>query len=367
MKAAVSLLAGLAFATVGMDTVSGELRLTFGFTDLLRGISFLVAVIGLFGIGELLLTVQEEMKFKGVSSKIEIREIFKALARLPHYWVTFLRSAAVGVWMGITPGGPTAASFMSYGLGRRFGKYGKNFGKGEPEGVIAPETADHSAGTSALLPMLALGVPGSATAAVMMGGLMIWGLQPGPLLFVEQPDFVWGLIASMYMSNIIAVILVLATVPLFASILRIPFGIIGPIIIVVCLIGALYGGQCGVRCAHGRGLRHRRLHLQAAGLSDCTAGAGHGSGRQGRGRLPPVHALLGRFPVDLLVQRPCRQHHGPGDPASPLADPVQGSGLPVRSRLGCRDALTQRRVIPPARSRAPSGATCRAGPFCFHG
>jgi len=238
MKAAVSLLAGLAFATVGMDTVSGELRLTFGFTDLLRGISFLVAVIGLFGIGELLLTVQEEMKFKGVSSKIEIREIFKALARLPHYWVTFLRSAAVGVWMGITPGGPTAASFMSYGLGRRFGKYGKNFGKGEPEGVIAPETADHSAGTSALLPMLALGVPGSATAAVMMGGLMIWGLQPGPLLFVEQPDFVWGLIASMYMSNIIAVILVLATVPLFASILRIPFGIIGPIIIVVCLIGA---------------------------------------------------------------------------------------------------------------------------------
>ncbi|WP_061931794.1 tripartite tricarboxylate transporter permease [Aureimonas sp. AU22] len=238
MKAAVSLLAGLAFATVGMDTVSGELRLTFGWTDLLRGISFLVAVIGLFGIGELLLTVQEELKFKGVSSKIEVREIFRALGRLPHYWVTFLRSAAIGVWMGITPGGPTAASFMSYGLGRRFGKYGRNFGKGEPEGVIAPEVADHSAGTSALLPMLALGVPGSATAAVMMGGLMIWGLQPGPLLFVEQPDFVWGLIASMYLSNIIAVVLVLATVPLFASILRIPFGIIGPIIIVVCLIGA---------------------------------------------------------------------------------------------------------------------------------
>ncbi|WP_294641000.1 tripartite tricarboxylate transporter permease [uncultured Aureimonas sp.] len=238
IKAAVSLLAGLAFATVGMDTVSGELRLTFGWPDLLRGISFLVAVIGLFGIGELLLTVQEELKFKGVSSKIEVREIFRALARLPHYWVTFVRSAAVGVWMGITPGGPTAASFMSYGLGRRFGKYGRNFGKGEPEGVIAPEVADHSAGTSALLPMLALGVPGSATAAVMMGGLMIWGLQPGPLLFVEQPDFVWGLIASMYLSNIIAVVLVLATVPLFASILRIPFGIIGPIIIVVCLIGA---------------------------------------------------------------------------------------------------------------------------------
>ncbi len=113
-----------------MDTVSGELRLTFGWPDLLRGISFLVAVIGLFGIGELLLTVQEELKFKGVSSRIEVREIFKALARLPHYWVTFVRSALVGVWMGITPGGPTAASFMSYGLGRRFGKYGRKLRQG---------------------------------------------------------------------------------------------------------------------------------------------------------------------------------------------------------------------------------------------
>ncbi len=238
MKTAVSLLAGLAFATVGMDTVSGELRLTFGFTDLLRGVSFLVAVIGLFGIGELLLTVQEELKFRGVSSRIEGREILAALRRLPRYAGTFARSSVVGVWMGITPGGPTAASFMGYGIAKRFGRFGPNFGRGEPEGVVAPEVADHSAGTAALLPMLALGVPGSATAAVMMGGLMIWGLQPGPLLFTEQPDFVWGLIASMYLSNVIAVVLVLATVPLFASILRIPFAIIGPIIIVVCLIGA---------------------------------------------------------------------------------------------------------------------------------
>jgi putative tricarboxylic transport membrane protein len=140
--------------------------------------------------------------------------------------------------MGITPGGPTAASFMSYGLARRFSKDSPNFGKGEPEGVIAPETADHAAGTSAILPMLALGIPGSATAAVMMGGLMIWGLSPGPMLFVEQKSFVWGLIASMYVANIVAVILVLFTVPLFAAILRIPFAIIGPMIVIVCFVGA---------------------------------------------------------------------------------------------------------------------------------
>ena len=92
--------------------------------------------------------------------------------------------------MGITPGGPTAASFMSYGLAKRFSRNKERFGKGEPAGVVAPETADHSAGTCAILPMLALGVPGSATSAVMMGGLMIWGLTPGPMLFIERPDFV---------------------------------------------------------------------------------------------------------------------------------------------------------------------------------
>ena len=162
----------------------------------------------------------------------------RALISLPKYWLTLLRSALVGCWMGITPGGPTAASFMSYGLAKRFSRNKDAYGKGEPAGVIAPETADHSAGTCAILPMLALGIPGSATAAVMMGGLMIWGLTPGPMLFIERPDFVWGTIASMYLGNVMAVILVLATVPLFAAILRIPFSIIGPMIVVVCFIGA---------------------------------------------------------------------------------------------------------------------------------
>ena len=238
MKTLVSILLGFAFAAVGMDTISGSLRLTFGFDELLRGISFLVVVIGLFGIGELLLTMEEGLKFEGVKARVSLSGVLSTLARLPRYWVALIRGSLVGVWMGITPGGPTAASFMSYGLAKRFSRRRDNFGKGEPEGVIAPETADHGAGTAAMLPMLALGIPGSATAAVMMGGLMIWGLIPGPLLFMERPDFVWGLIASMYLGNVVAVVLVLATVPLFAAILRIPFAIIAPIIVVVCFIGA---------------------------------------------------------------------------------------------------------------------------------
>lgn len=152
--------------------------------------------------------------------------------------MTSIRSSLVGIWMGITPGGATPASFMSYGLAKKMSKTGNKFGTGEIEGVIAPETAAHAAGTSALLPMLALGIPGSPTAAVLLGGLLIWGLQPGPLLFTEQKDFVWGLIASMYLGNLVGLVVVLTTVPLFASILRIPFSIIAPVIIVICAIGA---------------------------------------------------------------------------------------------------------------------------------
>jgi putative tricarboxylic transport membrane protein len=237
-KTLVSMMLGFALATVGMDTITGGSRLTFGFDELIGGVSFLVAVIGLFGIGELLITVEQGLRFDGVNAKLSLRDIGRTLLELPRYWATTLRSAVVGCWMGITPGGPTAASFMSYALGRRFSRRGAHFGQGEPEGIIAPETADHSAGSCALLPMLALGIPGSATAAVMMGGLMIWGLAPGPMLFSTRPDFVWGLIASMYLGNIIAVVLVLATVPFFASILRAPFTIVAPIIVVICIIGA---------------------------------------------------------------------------------------------------------------------------------
>jgi putative tricarboxylic transport membrane protein len=127
---------------------------------------------------------------------------------------------------------------MSYGMARRMSKHGDKFGEGQIEGVIAPETAAHAAGTSALLPMLTLGIPGSPTAAVLLGGLLIWGLQPGPLLFVEHKDFVWGLIASMYLGNIVGLLIVLTTVPWWAAILRIPFAIIAPVIVVICAIGA---------------------------------------------------------------------------------------------------------------------------------
>jgi putative tricarboxylic transport membrane protein len=212
--------------------------MTFGFTDLLKGFDFLIAVIGLFGIGEILLTMEEGLAFKGQSAKIDPKVVWQTWRTLPRYWLTFLRSTAVGCWMGITPGGATPASFMSYGMAQRMSRDPLSFGKGNIEGVVAPETAAHAAGTSALLPMLTLGIPGSPTAAVLLGGLLIWGLQPGPLLFVEQKDFVWGTIAAMYVGNVVGLAVVLTTVPLWASILRIPFSIIAPIIVAICAVGA---------------------------------------------------------------------------------------------------------------------------------
>lgn len=237
-KVISAMMLGFAFASVGTDEITGGVRLTFGTETLLTGFHFLIAVIGLFGIGEILVTVENGLHFEGQSTRINPFVVWQTWKKLPRYWITIIRGTLVGIWLGVTPGGATPASFMSYGLAKRFSKNGDKFGTGELEGVVAPETAAHSAGTSALLPMLTLGIPGSPTAAVLLGGLLIWGLQPGPLLFVEKPDFVWGLIASIYLGNVVGLVIVLFTVPFWASIMRIPFAIVAPIIIVVCAIGS---------------------------------------------------------------------------------------------------------------------------------
>jgi TctA family transporter len=237
-KTLISMALGLLLAAVGMDTVSGQLRMTFGLSPLLRGVNFLVAVIGLFGISEILLTMEERLALRGHAASIKLKVVLKVWKEMPRYWVTLLRSSAIGCWLGITPGGAIAASFMGYNLAKRFARDPSSFGKGRIEGVFAPETAAHASGTSALLPMLALGIPGSGTAAILLGGLMVWGLNPGPLLFVEHKDFVWAVIASMYLGNVVGLVIVLTTVPIFASILRVPFAAVAPMILVSCAIGA---------------------------------------------------------------------------------------------------------------------------------
>ena len=184
--------------------------------------------------------------------------------------------------------------------------------------MIAPETAAHASGTAALLPMLALGIPGSATAAVLLGGLMIWGLQPGPLLFVEQKDFVWGLIASMYLSNVAGLVIVLTTVPLFAAILRIPFSIIAPIIIVVCAIGAytVHSAMLDVWFmllfgVVGYVLKKLTIRWRRWCWRWCSATV--------RERVPPVDDRLQGQPGHLLVELAGRHDHHAGAADAVLA------------------------------------------------
>jgi putative tricarboxylic transport membrane protein len=238
LKTVVAIFLGFILAAVGSDIVSGKLRMTYGTVPLMGGFNFIVAVIGLFGLGEIFLTVEEGLKMEGIKAKVTFRDIWEGVKELFQYKKILMLGSLIGCWMGIQPGGATPASFMAYGFAKGSASNKDEFGKGASAGIIAPEAAGHGAGTSATLPMITLGIPGSPTMAVIMGGLMIFGLQPGPMLFKEHTQFVWGLIGSIWVANFLGLILVLAFAPFFAAILKIRFSILMPIIIYVCAIGA---------------------------------------------------------------------------------------------------------------------------------
>jgi putative tricarboxylic transport membrane protein len=238
VKTVAAIMLGFMLAAVGLDIVSGQLRLTYGSIPLMGGFNFIVAVIGLFGLGEIFLTVEEGLKVEGIKVKVGFRDLLEGAKAVVHYPKALLMGSFVGCWMGLKPGGATPASFMAYGFCKQSAPNKEEFGKGAPAGIIAPESAAHAAGTSATLPMITLGIPGSPTMAVIMGGLMIFGLQPGPMLFKEHANFVWGLIASCWVANILGFFIVLACAPIFASILKVRFSIFMPVIIYVCAIGA---------------------------------------------------------------------------------------------------------------------------------
>jgi putative tricarboxylic transport membrane protein len=233
---------GLLLAAVGFDSITGEPRLTFGQVQLLSGIGFIPVTIGLFGIGEILASAEEAgVKYEQVAAKLGLRDLYESIGHLRRKVWMLVANTLIGFWIGVLPGtGATPASFLSYGIARQYApdKEKANFGKGEPAGIIAPQASANAASVGSLLPMITLGVPGSPTAAVIMAGLFVWGLTPGPLLFTEQRDFVWGLIASIYVGNFLAFAICLLATPLLASIMRAPYGVITPFIVLASIIGA---------------------------------------------------------------------------------------------------------------------------------
>jgi putative tricarboxylic transport membrane protein len=240
LKTIIMIFMGLVLSTVGLDLISGQPRLVFGdIAGFYAGISFLIVAIGVYGVGEVLWTIEETRgKPKVMNAKIGFRDIRDGLREMNRMWRTMTMGSFLGFFVGILPAaGATPAALMAYGLARSSSKTPEKFGKGAVEGVVAPETANNAASTGSLLPMLTLGIPGSPTTALLLGGMVMWGLMPGPLLFVEQPDFVWGLISSLYTANVVAVLVNIALIPLFVWALRTPFATLSAIIIVLCIVG----------------------------------------------------------------------------------------------------------------------------------
>jgi putative tricarboxylic transport membrane protein len=239
IKGYISMVLGLMLAMVGFDIVSGEPRFAFGVPELMDGIDFLPVAIGLFGIGEVLAGAETAGGAAMVQARYGLRDLIPtAIERMRCRWA-IVRGTVLGFLVGMLPGaGPTVSTFLAYAVEKKVSKHPEEFGKGAIEGVAAPESANNAAATAAMVPMLTLGIPGSATTAIMLGGLMMWGLRPGPLLFEKNPEFVWGLIASQYIANVMLLILSTAAIPLFVRALRIPYGILMPLIVVFCITGA---------------------------------------------------------------------------------------------------------------------------------
>ncbi|MGM0603266.1 MAG: tripartite tricarboxylate transporter permease [Bacillota bacterium] len=227
---------GIFLATVGMDSLTGFPRFTFGFSSLTSGIDFIPVMIGLFAFAEVLRQAQTYIKSE---TNTEIAGLLPSFSELwPLKW-SMLRSAVIGTFVGILPAeGGTVASFIGYNEAKRWSKHPEKFGTGLLEGVAAPETANNAATGGAMVPTLTLGIPGSSTTAVILGGLMIQGLQPGPLLFATQPKFVYSIFVAMGLANILFLIVGLGGAKVFAQVTKIPIYILNPIVMVLCIIGS---------------------------------------------------------------------------------------------------------------------------------
>ena len=239
VKGYISMVLGLMLAMVGFDIISGDARYALGIPEMMDGMDFLPVAIGLFGLGEVLAGAENAKSNPIPDGRYGLRDVMPSAKDFMRSRWAIVRGTVLGFFVGVLPGaGPTIASFMSYALEKKVSRHPQEFGHGAIEGVAGPESANNAAATGAMVPMLTLGIPGSATTAIMLGGLMMWGLRPGPLLFEKNPEFVWGLIASQYIANVMLLVLSTAFIPLFVRALRVPYTILMPLIIIFCITGA---------------------------------------------------------------------------------------------------------------------------------
>jgi putative tricarboxylic transport membrane protein len=232
----IILLVGLLLAMVGLDPISGKVRFTFGSVGLQGGFDFVTLAMGVFGLGEILYNLESTMKTKILTTKLG--KVFPTLKDwVDSQWAIF-RGSVIGFFVGVIPGGGAViASLTSYAIEKKYSKHSEEFGHGAIEGVAGPESANNAASSSSFIPLLTLGIPGNASIAMIFAALMIQGITPGPFLVVEHPDVFWGVIASMYVGNVMLLVLNLPLVGLWVQMLRVPYGILAPIIVLFTTIG----------------------------------------------------------------------------------------------------------------------------------
>ena len=228
---------GLLLGTVGLDPMVGSPRFTYGFLKLSEGFEFILVAMGLFGIGEVLANVEQAVKPEVLETKIRgllgTREDWRAAA------APLVRGSLLGFLIGVLPGGGAViSSFVTYALEKKLSRHTERFGRGAIEGVAAPEAANNAAATSSFIPLLTLGIPGNASIALIFAALLIHGIRPGPLLIQDRPEIFWGLIASMYLGNVMLLVLNLPLIRLWVTLLQVPYAVLAPFIVVFVLVGA---------------------------------------------------------------------------------------------------------------------------------
>jgi len=259
---------GLILGTIGLDFISGLARFTFDIPELLDGIGLVPVVMGLFGISEVLLNIEVKIKREIFTTKV------KGLLPTLQDWAqsiwAILRGTLIGFFLGILPGGGAViSSFVSYAIEKRVSKHPEKFGKGAIEGVAAPESANNSAAQGAFIPLLTLGIPGNVATAMLLGALIIHGITPGPLLLSQNPELFWGVVASMYVGNAMLLALNLPLIGIWVQLLKVPYPILFPLIIIFCMIGSYSINNSPIDVAimlifGGIGYLMKKLSLEAA-------------------------------------------------------------------------------------------------------
>jgi putative tricarboxylic transport membrane protein len=237
-KALLAMTLGLWIAGMGTDLFTATSRFTFGQTELLGGIDFVIVAIGIFAVGEVMANMEPEKPLDMLPVPKGLKNLFPTLQDLKDCRFAFMNGSIIGFFIGVLPGaGATISSFLSYGLEKAVSKHPEKFGTGVIEGVAAPEGANNADTAGALVPLLTLGIPGSGTTAILLAALVLWGFKPGPMFIEDSPAMFWGLVASMYIGNVVLLILNLPLVTVFAQLLRMPGYVMYPLILGVSMVG----------------------------------------------------------------------------------------------------------------------------------